>query len=86
MTLKQEAHSIIEELQDEESVRFFVTMLRQYKDLSRSRTSGSPPEMRTKKQAFMHMEAMKKAAGYPKNYNYEQVCREAMAEKPGSSD
>lgn len=81
MTLKQEAHSMIDELQDEESVRFFVTMLRQYKNLNSRRTSSSSTEMRSKKQAFKHMEEMKKAAGYPKNYDFEQVRREAMAEK-----
>lgn len=86
MTLKQEAHSMIEELQDEESVQFFVTMLRQYKTLSRRRTSDSLPEPVAKRQAYKRMEEMKKAAGYPKNYDYEQVRREAMTGKYGSSN
>lgn len=86
VTLKQEAHSMIDELQDEESVRFFVTMLRQYKDLNRRRAAGPVSETGAKKQAYKHMEEMKKATGYPKNYDYEQVRREAMTEKYGCSD
>lgn len=36
-----------------------------------------------KRQAFLHMEEMKKNYPFPKDYDYEQVRREAMEEKYG---
>lgn len=86
MTLLQEAHMLIDELQDEKSVRFFVTMLRAFKDLNLAASSNTTRDRKAKIRAFQHMEATKKSAGYPRNYDYKQVYAETIAKKHAQSD
>lgn len=85
MTLRQEAYAMIDSLPDDDSVKFFIDMIRRFNVVTGrteniSRTQNSLPE---KRQAFLHMEELKKKYPFPKDYDYEQVRREAMEEKYG---
>ncbi len=88
MTLRQEAHAMIDSLPDDESIRFFIDMIRRFnvvtKQMEQKEDIQSPST--EKRQAFLHMEELKKKYPFPKDYDYEQVRREAMEEKYGSVD
>lgn len=88
MTLRQEAHAMIDSLPNDDSVRFFIEMIRQFNAVTKKAgqipaPQSSPSE---KRQAFLNMEKLKKQYPFPKDYDYEQVRREAMEEKYGSID
>lgn len=85
MTLRQEAYAMIDSLPDDDSVRFFIDMMRRFnvvtkntKEISEVQNSDSE-----KRQAFLHMEELKKKYPFPKDYDYEKVRRESMEEKYG---
>ena len=85
MTLRQEAYAIIDSLPDDDSVKFFIDMIRRFnlvvgKTEKISETQNSFAE---KRQAFLHMEELKKKYPFPKDYDYEQIRKEAMEEKYG---
>ena len=86
MTLRQEAHAMIDSLPNDDSIRFFIDMIRQFNIITTK--TGQMPEPQNssseKRQAFLHMEALKKKYPFPKDYDYEQVRRETMEEKYGS--
>ena len=86
MTLRQEAYAMIDSLPDDDSVRLFIDMIRQFNVVTKK--TGQKLETKNtlsvKSQAFLHMEEMKKTYPFPKYYDYEQVRREAMEEKYGS--
>ena len=83
MTLRQEACVMIDSLPDDDSIRFFIDMIRQFNVITKK--MEQMPEFQNslseKRQAFFHMEEMKKKYPFPKDYDYEQVRREAMEEK-----
>lgn len=88
MTLRQEAHAMIDSLPNDDSIRFFIEMIRQFNVVTRktgqiSVLQTSPAE---KRQAFLRMEELKKQYPFPKDYDYEQVRKETMEEKYGSFD
>lgn len=85
MDLRQEAYAMIDSLPDDDSVKFFIDMIRRFnivtrrtEELSEAQNSSSE-----KRQAFLHMEELKRKYPFPKDYDYEQVRREAMEEKYG---
>ncbi len=85
MTLRQEAYAMIDSLPDDDSVKFFIDMIRRFnvvtgrtEEISRAQNSISE-----KRQAFLHMEELKRKYPFPKDYDYEQVRREAVEEKYG---
>ncbi len=85
MTLRQEAYAMIDSLPDDDSVKFFIDMIRRFNVVT-GRTeeiSVSQNSFSEKRQAFLHMEELKKKYPFPKDYDYEQVRREAMEEKHG---
>lgn len=86
MTLRQEAHAMIDSLPNDDSIRFFIDMIRQFNIIMMK--TGQMPESQNspsdKRQAFLHMEELKKKYPFPKDYDYEQVRRETMEEKYGS--
>lgn len=88
MTLRQEAHAMINLLPNDDSVRFFIEMIRQF-NVVMSKT-GQTATLQTssseKRQAFLRMEELKKQYPFPKDYDYEQVRKETMLEKYGSVD
>ncbi len=80
MTLRQEAYAMIDSLPDDESVKFFIDMIRRFNIVTRrteeiSRAQNSFSE---KRQAFLHMEELKRKYPFPKDYDYEQVRKEAV--------
>ncbi len=85
MTLRQEAYAMIDSLPDDDSVKFFIDMIRRFNAVSRrtEEISGAQNSFSEKRQAFLHMEELKKKYPFPKDYDYEQVRREAMEEKYG---
>lgn len=85
MTLRQEAYAMIDSLPDDDSIKFFIDIIRQFNVVIKrteeiSKTQNSFSE---KRQAFLHMEELKSKYPFPKDYDYEQVRREAMEEKYG---
>ena len=88
MTLRQEAYAMIDSLPDDESIRFFIDIIKIFnvvtKQMEQKEDIQSP--LAEKRQAFLHMEELKKKYPFPKDYDYEQVRREAMEEKYGSVD
>lgn len=78
MTLRQEAYAMIDSLPNDDSVKFFIDMIRQFNAVTRK--TGQIPKLQPfpseKRQAFLHMEELKKQYPFPKDYDYEQVRRE----------
>lgn len=83
MTLRQEAYAMIDSLPDDDSVKFFIDMIRRFNVVTRRTEviSESQNSFSEKRQAFLHMEELKKRYPFPKDYDYQQVRREAMGEK-----
>ncbi len=88
MTLRQEAYAMIDSLPDDDSVKFFIDMIRRFNVVTRrtEKISETQNSFSEKRQAFLHMEELKKKYPFPKGYDYEQVRREAMEEKYGCID
>ncbi len=85
MTLRQEAYAMIDALPDDDSIRFFIDMIRRFNVVSKKpvQVIETQNPLSEKRQAFLHMEEMKKMHPFPKDYDYEQVRRESMEEKYG---
>lgn len=85
MTLRQEAYAMIDSLPDDDSVKFFIDMIRRFNVVTRrtEEISGTQNSFSEKRQAFLHMEELKKKYPFPKDYDCEQIRREAMEEKYG---
>lgn len=86
MTLRQEAYAMIDSLPNDDSIRFFIDMIKQFNVIT-TKTRQMPEIQNSsseKRQAFLHMEELKKKYPFPKDYDYEQVRREIMEEKYGS--
>ncbi len=85
MTLRQEAYAMIDSLPDDDSVKFFIDMIKRFNVITRrtAEISGAQNSLSEKRQAFLHMEELKKKYSFPKDYDYEQVRRETMEEKYG---
>lgn len=85
MTLRQEAYAMIDSLPDDDSIRFFIDMIRQFNVVTKKteQTFETEKSLSEKRQAFLHMEEMKQKYPFPKDYDYEQVRRENMEEKYG---
>ena len=85
MTLRQEAYAMIDSLPDDDSVKFFIDMIRQFNVITRrtAEISEGTNLLSEKRQAFLHMEELKNKYPFPKDYDYKQVRREAMEEKYG---
>ncbi len=85
MTLKQEAYSMIDSLPDDDSIQFFIDMIKHFNSVVKknAKLSEKSDEISEKRQAFLRMEEMKKTNPFPKNYDYEKVREEAMGEKYG---
>ncbi|MCM1386955.1 MAG: hypothetical protein NC231_06485 [Bacillus sp. (in: Bacteria)] len=85
MTLRQEAYAMIDALPDDDSIQFFIDMIKQFNSVMKKnkRMSEVQNTVSGKRQAFLHMEEMKKKYPFPADYDYEQVRREAMEEKYG---
>lgn len=86
MTLRQEAYAMIDSLPDDDSIRFFIDMIKQFNVITKKMGQKSEDQslLSGKRQAFLHMEEMKKKYPFPKDY--EQVRREAMEEKYGRTN
>ena len=85
MTLRQEAYAMIDSLPDDDSVKFFIDIIRRFNVVAgkTGRISGTQDSLSEKRQAFLHMEELKKKYTFPKDYDYEQIRKEAMEEKYG---
>lgn len=85
MTLRQEAYAMIDSLPDDDSVKFFIDMIRRFNVVTRKteKKSEIQSSLSEKRQAFLHMEELKKKYTFPKDYDYEQIRKEAMEEKYG---
>ena len=85
MTLKQEAYAVIDSLPDDDSVKFFIDMIKRYNVVveRREKMFETQNSLSEKRQAFLHMEELKKKYPFPKDYDCEQIRREAMEEKYG---
>lgn len=85
MTLRQEAYAMIDSLPDDESLKFFIDMIRRFNSLSEKagHLSGQQSPRDEKRQAFLHMEELKKKYHFPKDYDYEEVRRENVEQKYG---
>lgn len=88
MTLRQEAYAMIGSLQDDDSIRFFIDMIRRFNVVTKKtqEISRGQNSLFEKRQAFLHMEELKKKYPFLKDYDYEQVRRENMEEKYGCID
>ena len=67
------------------NIRFFIEMIKRFNIVTKKteRISESQNSVSEKRQAFLHMEELKKKYPFPKDYDYEQVRRETMEEKYG---
>lgn len=85
MTLRQEAYAMIDSLPDDDSIQFFIDMIRRFHALTgkAEERSGMECSFSEKRQAFLHMEELKRKYPFPKDYDYEQARKEAMKEKYG---
>lgn len=85
MTLRQEAYAMIDALPDDDSIRFFIDIIRRFNIVAKKteRIPETQNQLSEKMQAFLHMEEMKKKYPFPKDYDYEQARRESMEKKYG---
>lgn len=85
MTVRQEAYSMIDSLPDDDSVRFFIDMIKRFNVVAgkTEKISETQNSLSEKRQAFLNMEELKKKYPFPKDYDYEQIRKEAMEEKYG---
>ena len=85
MTLRQEAYAVIDSLPDDDSVKFFIDMIRRFNAVAgkTEEISDNQNLILEKRQAFLHMEELKRQYSFPKDYDYEQIRREAMEGKYG---
>lgn len=85
MTLRQEAYAMIDSLPDDDSVKFFIDMIRRFNVVAgkREKIFEIQNSISEKRQVFLHMEELKKKYPFPKDYDYEQIRKEAMEEKYG---
>lgn len=85
MTLRQEAYAMIDSLPDDDSVKFFIDMIRRFNIVAgkTERIIETQDSLSEKRQAFLHMEELKKKYPFPKDYDYERIRKEAMEEKYG---
>lgn len=88
MTLKQEAYNMIDSLPDDESLKFFIDMIRRFNLVAKKaeHISEQQKPLSEKRQAFLHMEELKKKYPFPKDYNFEAVRRENMEQKYGCTN
>lgn len=88
MTLRQEAYAMIDSLQDDDSLRFFIDMIRRFNVVTKrtEEISGGQSMLSEKRQAFLHMEELRKKYPFPKDYDYEQVRRVSMEQKYGCTN
>lgn len=88
MTLRQEAYAMIDSLQDDDSLRFFIDMIRRFNVVTKrtEEISWSQSTLSEKRQVFLHMEELRKKYPFPKDYDYEQVRRESMEQKYGCTN
>ena len=68
-----------------DSVKFFIDMIRRFNVVAgkTEKISENKNLILEKRQAFLHMEELKKKYPFPKDYDCEQIRREAMEEKYG---
>ncbi len=80
MTLRQEAYAMIDSLPDDNSIKFFIEMIKRFNIVTKNteKISETQNPVAEKRQAFLHMEELKKKYPFPKDYGYEQVGREAI--------
>lgn len=85
MTLRQEAYAMIDSLPNDDSVKFFIDMIRRFNVVAGNteKISETQNSLSEKRQAFQHMEELKKRYPFPKDYDYEQIRKEAMEDKYG---
>ena len=85
MTLRQEAYAVIDSLPDDDRVKFFIDMIRRFNAVAgkTEEISDNQNFILEKRQAFLHMEELKKKYPFTKEYDCEQIRREAMEEKYG---
>ncbi|MCM1127953.1 MAG: hypothetical protein NC429_15980 [Lachnospiraceae bacterium] len=88
MTLRQETYAMIDSLPDDDSIKFFIDMIRRFNVVTgrTEKITGSQNSFSEKRQAFLHMEELRKKYPFPKDYDYEQVRREAVEEKYGCTN
>ena len=62
MTLRQEAYAMIDSLPDDDSVKFFIDMIRRFNIVAgkTERIIETQDSLSEKRQAFLHMEELKK--------------------------
>ena len=74
MTLRQEAYAMIDTLPDDESIQFFIDMIRRFNTVTKKtrQKSDFSEALSEKRQAFLHMEELKEKYPFPKDYDYEQ--------------
>ena len=75
MTLRQEAHAMIDSLPNDDSIRFFIEMIIQFNivTIKTKKTTAMQTSTSEKRQAFLRMEELKKQYPFPKDYDYELV-------------
>lgn len=85
MTLRQEAYAMIDSLPDDESLSFFIEMIRRFNLVVKKEGHLSEQQsgISEKRQAFLHMEELKKKYPFPKDYDYEEVRKENMERRYG---
>ena len=86
MTLKQEAYALIDTLPDDDSLLFFIDMIKRFRAITKNNDSDESLNNDAKRKAFLHMEEMKKNNPFPKDYDYARVIEEAVTEKYGSTN
>ena len=84
MTLRQEAHSMIDALPSDASLRYVIEMMRNFSRFSDDNAVAQQnQEKRRKLDALNHMEELRRQYPIPRDYDFDQARREAMEEKYG---
>ena len=84
MTLRQEAHSMIDALPTDESLRYVIGVIREFSQfLDTNPPVCQPTDTSEKRRAFLRMEELRRTHPIPDDYDLEQARREAVEAKYG---
>ena len=85
MTLRQEAHTLLDEIQDEEGLRLIIGIIERFQHPSEYKENHLEKKEISKKQlALKEMELLRQTSPFSKNLDYDKEREEAMREKYGS--
>lgn len=85
MTLRQEAHTLLDTIQDDEGIRLIIGIIERFQHSSRYKETNPVKKDISKKQlALKEMEILRQTSPFSVDIDYDKEREEAIREKYGS--